>query len=271
MPAKRRADSTPKRTTKRSTTTTRKTKPATGAKKTKAKAPTKPASEGAKRTTKATKKTKAPGKRTTSKAKATGRTTKPKAARRSATKAARRVTRTATTKTGSRTKVTQKAQDDFPQITLQPMLTVPDIDEEIAFLEALGFQTTMRMPAPGGAGTMHAVLTLNNAMIHLDPLEIPGMPEPNNPEIRTRIAENRRGPLGAGISLYVQVADVDAVHRTLKRINARVVDPPTDQFWGDRSLMVVDPAGYWWSFAQHIRDVAPEDMTRAMEMMPPTM
>jgi PhnB protein len=35
-----------------------------------------------------------------------------------------------------------------------------------------------------------------------------------------------------------------------------------DQFWGDRYGKVTDPFGHQWGLAQHVEDVAPEDMMR---------
>jgi hypothetical protein len=41
--------------------------------------------------------------------------------------------------------------------------------------------------------------------------------------------------------------------------------PVTDQFWGDRYGMLLDPFGHKWSIATHVRDVSPEDMVKGME------
>ena len=42
-----------------------------------------------------------------------------------------------------------------------------------------------------------------------------------------------------------------------------IVGEPTDQVYGDRSYRAVDPEGGRWTFATHVRDVAPEDMAGA--------
>jgi len=41
------------------------------------------------------------------------------------------------------------------------------------------------------------------------------------------------------------------------------VDMPLDnQFWGDRYGKITDPFGHQWGLAQHVEDVAPEEMKR---------
>lgn len=44
------------------------------------------------------------------------------------------------------------------------------------------------------------------------------------------------------------------------RAGASITEEPADQFYGDRRYAALDPEGHVWFFAQHIRDVAPEDM-----------
>ena len=57
-------------------------------------------------------------------------------------------------------------------------------------------------------------------------------------------------------SLYIHVDDVDAHHRNPVAAGAATMD----MFRGDRMYTVTDPEGHRWSFAQHTRDIAPEDM-----------
>ncbi|MEN8168211.1 MAG: VOC family protein [Pseudomonadota bacterium] len=62
-------------------------------------------------------------------------------------------------------------------------------------------------------------------------------------------------------SLYVYVDDVDAHYRQAVAAGAATLSEPTDMFWGDRMYAVTDLEGHHWSFAQHVRDVAVEDLT----------
>lgn len=43
---------------------------------------------------------------------------------------------------------------------------------------------------------------------------------------------------------------------------ASVLHKAIDQFWGDRYGKIVDPYGHMWGLAQHVEDVAPEEMER---------
>jgi PhnB protein len=144
--------------------------------------------------------------------------------------------------------------------TMQPILIVPFIETEVAWLEQLGFQRTLTMPAPDGS-IAHAILQYGNTTLHVQPTEIPG--RPSDPGMEAA----KRGPRGIGITLYLMVDDVTRIHRTLLHLRTKVINPPEDQFWGDRTVLCLDPAGYTWTFAQHIRDVTPEEMAQAAAAM----
>jgi uncharacterized glyoxalase superfamily protein PhnB len=58
----------------------------------------------------------------------------------------------------------------------------------------------------------------------------------------------------------VYVDDVDKHYGVAKIKGARILRELADQFYGDRTYAAADPEGHQWSFAQHVRDVAPEDM-----------
>jgi uncharacterized glyoxalase superfamily protein PhnB len=59
--------------------------------------------------------------------------------------------------------------------------------------------------------------------------------------------------------LYVYVDDVDKHFEHAKRTGARILEEPEDRFYGDRRYGA-EPEGHHWYFAQHVRDVAPEDL-----------
>lgn len=60
--------------------------------------------------------------------------------------------------------------------------------------------------------------------------------------------------------LYVYVEDVDAHCERARAAGAKILREPADQFYGDRTYAAQDPEGHEWYFAQHIRDVSPEEM-----------
>ena len=59
------------------------------------------------------------------------------------------------------------------------------------------------------------------------------------------------------LAIYVEVADVDRYHAEVSTRGVKVVDPPTTQWWGDRTFSVRDPYGYQLWFYQHVSEVAP--------------
>jgi uncharacterized glyoxalase superfamily protein PhnB len=60
-----------------------------------------------------------------------------------------------------------------------------------------------------------------------------------------------------GVHAYVD--DVDAHFERAKAAGATMLSEPEDTPWGDRHYRVEDLEGHRWMFAQHVRDVAPEE------------
>lgn len=54
--------------------------------------------------------------------------------------------------------------------------------------------------------------------------------------------------------------NVDEHYRQGKAAGAANITEPMDMFWGDRMYTVQDLEGHHWSFAKHLKDIAPEDM-----------
>jgi uncharacterized glyoxalase superfamily protein PhnB len=57
-------------------------------------------------------------------------------------------------------------------------------------------------------------------------------------------------------SFYLTVEDCDATYQRAIEAGATSLWPPTDQSYGDRTAGLVDPFGYQWIPATHIKDVA---------------
>ena len=62
--------------------------------------------------------------------------------------------------------------------------------------------------------------------------------------------------------LHLYVPDADATYRRAIDAGGKSVREPRDEFYGDRSGGVQDPAGNQWWIATHIEDVTPEEMER---------
>ena len=134
--------------------------------------------------------------------------------------------------------------ENMPRIS--PYLYYEDVAGALDWLvRVFGLRERVRMPGPGGA-IMHAELELADGVVML------GRP---GPEYRS---PKRLGQVTH--SLYVYVDDVDKHFRRAKESGAKILEEPKDQFYGDRRYGAEDLEGHHWFFAQHVRDVAPEDM-----------
>ncbi len=134
--------------------------------------------------------------------------------------------------------------ENMPRIT--PYLFYEDVSAALDWLaNAFGFSERMRMPGPDGA-ILHAEMQLADGVIMLGK---PG-PDYRNPSREGRVHQLQ----------YVFVDDVDKHFERARAAGAKILDDPTDQFYGDRRYAVEDLEGHQWNFAQHVRDVAPEDM-----------
>lgn len=114
------------------------------------------------------------------------------------------------------------------QIT--PFLHVPNLEQALAFFRgALGFELACRV-------SDYAYLELDGCGLRL--LEEPA---------RKRGASDR-----ARVAVYIDVADVDALHRKLMPALAALpveqVEPLMDKPWGQREFQVRMPDGDWLTF-----------------------
>lgn len=68
---------------------------------------------------------------------------------------------------------------------------------------------------------------------------------PGSPELGFMLpdADAPHAFAGAGLTFALGVPDADAEHRRLVAAGAPIVAPPTDQPWGMRSFMLIDPNG----------------------------
>lgn len=134
--------------------------------------------------------------------------------------------------------------EGFPRIT--PYLYYEDVAAALDFLgRAFGFRERMRMPGPDGRPS-HAEMELADGVVML-----------GHPGSEYRCPK-RTGQ--ATQSVYVYVDDVDKHFARAKEAGAKILAEPADQFYGDRRYGAEDPEGHQWYFAQHVREVAPEDM-----------
>lgn len=108
--------------------------------------------------------------------------------------------------------------------SVMPLRYVESVDAtRLFYLEALGFESLMGVVGKDGALDF-AIVQREGAMLMLS---------------RPEDAGTTRGPL----AIYVEVGDVDGYHAELIGRGIAIAEPPTTQWWGDRSFSVIDPAG----------------------------
>ena len=130
-----------------------------------------------------------------------------------------------------------------PSATVVPVLIYPDVGEAVTWLcRVFGFSERLRAVREGVVG--HAQLSVGECALMLG-----------------RQGGPYRAPHGDTVAQYVHVAvaHVDRHFEHATACGARVVQPPTDMPFGERQYTAQDHAGHWWTFSQHIADVAPED------------
>lgn len=150
--------------------------------------------------------------------------------------------------------------------TASPYLVVSPCAEAIQFyVQAFGAKVLSSMPGPGGL-IMHAELKVGDSIIMMADQMPP--PDPSLPDLR-RSPKSIEGKTTGGVMLYVP--NVDKAFARAIAAGATAVQPPQDQFWGDRYGQLIDPFGHIWSMATHLRDMTPKQMMTAMAaLMPPT-
>ena len=139
--------------------------------------------------------------------------------------------------------------------TLTPQITVKNAAKAIEFYKkALGAEQIGEACAMPDGKVGHAVLKIGDSKLMLND-EFPEM--------------GAVAPQGktASASIYVYVADVDAVFKAAVAAGAKVVKPVADQFWGDRQGTLQDPFGHQWSLATHVEDVTPAQLKERMQEM----
>lgn len=129
--------------------------------------------------------------------------------------------------------------------TVTPYLLYQDVAAAIEWLgRAFGFEERLRFADESGVVT-HAELTLGDGEVFLGH---PG-PEFKSPK-----------ELGAFTHLvHVYVEDVDAHHARAVEAGAPILGELADTPYGDRRYDTEDLEGHRWSFAQVLRELAPEE------------
>jgi PhnB protein len=130
---------------------------------------------------------------------------------------------------------------------VMPMLVCRDAAAEIDFCKAaFGAVELGRRPGPDGT-VAHALLTISGEMI---------MIEAEWPTLASRAPQ----PDGSSpVVIFVYVEDVDAAVARAVAARAQVLLPVQNQFWGDRTGRILDPAGHVWTLATRVEEPTEEE------------
>jgi len=132
---------------------------------------------------------------------------------------------------------------------VMPMLVCRDAAAEIDFCKTtFGAVELNRRPGPDGT-VAHALVTIGGAMT---------MIEGEWPTLASRAPQ----PDGSSpVVIYIYVEDVDAVIARAVAAGAKVLIPVKNQFWGDRTGRIIDPAGHVWTISTRIEETSSAERT----------
>ncbi len=140
----------------------------------------------------------------------------------------------------------QNPPEGMPRIT--PYLYYNNVRQARDWLvEAFGFEKRFEMAGPEG-DLKHAEISWREGVVMMGEVcEEAGGKSP------AELSANSQ-------SLYIYVDGLDAHCAHAKAAGARIAEEPVEMFWGDRMYTAEDPEGHKWTFAEHVKDVAPEEM-----------
>ncbi|OAB38417.1 VOC family protein [Paenibacillus glacialis] len=135
-------------------------------------------------------------------------------------------------------------------IKATPFLWIKNTAEAIEFYKkAFDAEEKYRLTEPGGK-VAHAEITIGGAKISL---------AGEYPEYGI-LGPETIGNTTVGIQL--QTDDADKLFQQAIAAGATIVNPMTDQFYGDRAGSVKDPFGHYWMIYTTIEIVDPEEMQK---------
>ncbi|HET9487917.1 MAG TPA: VOC family protein [Chryseosolibacter sp.] len=114
------------------------------------------------------------------------------------------------------------------------------------YTKTFGAVERLRRAGPDGK-VAHAMILIRGQMVMIE-AEWPALPS--------------RAPGLDGSSpvvMYLYVENVDETFESAIKAGAQMLIPLTDQFWGDRTAWIMDPAGHVWTIASRIEETTEEE------------
>lgn len=134
--------------------------------------------------------------------------------------------------------------------TITPHIVVRDAGRAAEwYKQALGAEERGRIPVPGGKFMQIELWFGDSAVMLADEFPEAGILSP--------LAIG-----GTPVVLHFSTENVEALWKRAIDAGATILQPLQEQFWGDLHGQILDPFGYRWGLAQHVRDVSSEEMVR---------
>src|SRR5215510_2352713 len=122
-----------------------------------------------------------------------------------------------------------------------PMISVDSVDALRSFyVDKLGFSHMMGVVGKDGQFDFCTVIRDGAKVMLMRPQE---------PQDGLKPSGTKRP-----MEIYLEVADVDALHEAVRRNGVKVTLPLETQWWGDRTFAVMDPYGYQIWFYQTVAE-----------------
>ena len=139
--------------------------------------------------------------------------------------------------------------------SITPYLTTADPAAAVEFYQSVfGAEQCLRLEGPDGM-IVHAEIKIGDTRFMIGG-EYPDM--------------DIKGPGllgGSPVLLYLYVDDLEATLAQAVAAGATVLVEPEDQFHGDRTAKMADPAGHIWMLGQVLEEVSDEEVTKRFNAM----
>lgn len=122
------------------------------------------------------------------------------------------------------------------------------------YKKVFGAREVMRLADPSGK-VAHAELDINGANLML------------SDEFPEYGAVSPKSIGGSPVTLCLSVPNVDEVTKVAVEAGAKLLRPPTDEFYGERAANIEDPFGHKWMIMTHVEDVSNEEIQRRFKAM----
>lgn len=143
---------------------------------------------------------------------------------------------------------------DYPSFS--PYLCVRDAAQAIAFYQAaFGATERFRLTDKKSGKVVHAEVLIQGSLVMLSE---------ENPQWGNKSPQALGG---SPVTFCVTVPNADAACERAVAAGAKVLMPPSDQFYGFRSASLVDPYGHQWMLQHEIEKVSPEELQKRWDGM----